>query len=41
MISFIIGLFFGGFIGVAVMAMMNIASESDKQAEQDRKEIEA
>lgn len=35
MIGFLIGIFVGGVIGVTVMAMMNIASESDKHEESD------
>lgn len=35
MVGFIIGLFIGGFVGVAVMAMLNIASEADKHMEND------
>ena len=32
MIGFIIGLMLGGFFGVAVMALMQIASDADKRA---------
>jgi len=32
MIGFIIGLMLGGFFGVAVMALMQIASDADERA---------
>ena len=33
MIGFIIGLFVGCFIGVTVMALMNVSSKADEQLE--------
>ena len=41
MIGFLIGLFIGGFAGVAVMAVMNVASESDKRTEEQNRSAEA
>ena len=37
MIGFIIGLMLGGFFGVAIMALMQIASDADDRAEMHRK----
>lgn len=34
MIGFIIGLFLGAFIGVAVMCLCNVASKTDKDIEE-------
>lgn len=41
MIGFLIGLFIGGFAGVAVMALMQIAGEDDRRMEDDYKNVEA
>ncbi len=35
MIGFIIGLFLGAFIGVAVMCLCNVASKADKDMEEN------
>jgi len=34
MVGFLIGLFTGGFIGVSIMAVLNVASRSDERDEQ-------
>ncbi|WP_316637699.1 DUF3789 domain-containing protein [uncultured Ruminococcus sp.] len=38
MIGFIIGLMLGGFFGVALMALMQIASDADGRAEMHSKQ---
>ena len=38
MIGFIIGLMLGGFFGVALMALMQIASDADDRAEMHSKQ---
>lgn len=35
MIGFLIGLFVGGFVGMAVMALMQIASDADRHMEEN------
>ena len=37
MIGFLIGLFVGGFVGVSMMALCNVASAADDRLEQDNK----
>ena len=40
MVAFIIGLVVGGIFGVAVMALMHIASEADRYMEEDFPNLE-
>ena len=37
MIGFFIGLFVGGFFGVAIMSILNVASEADDRMEREQK----
>lgn len=37
MIGFFIGLFVGGFFGVAIMCLLNVASEADDRMEREEK----
>lgn len=37
MVGFIIGLFVGGFFGVAIMSCLSVASEADDQIEKESK----
>lgn len=39
MIGFFIGLFVGGFFGVAIMSCLNVASEADDQMEREQEKI--
>jgi hypothetical protein len=39
MIGFFIGLFVGGFFGVAIMCCLNVASEADDQMEREQEKI--
>ena len=39
MIGFIIGLFVGGFFGVCIMALMQVASDADDTMERQSKKI--
>ena len=39
MIGFFIGLFVGGFFGVAIMCYLNVASEADDQMEREQEKI--
>ena len=39
MIGFFIGLFVGGFFGVAIMCCLNVASEADDQMEREREKL--
>ncbi|WP_316608271.1 DUF3789 domain-containing protein [uncultured Ruminococcus sp.] len=41
MIGFLIGLFIGGFAGVAVMALLNVASEADHHIDEQSRNAEA
>ena len=41
MIGFLIGLFVGGFIGIAVMALMFIAGQADRHSEEQSRSAEA
>ena len=39
MIGFFIGLFVGGFFGVAIMCCLNVASEADDQMEREQEKL--
>ena len=39
MIGFFIGIFVGGFFGVAIMCCLNVASEADDQMEREQEKI--
>ncbi len=39
MIGFFIGLFVGGFFGVAIMSCLNLASEVDDQMEREQENL--